>query len=373
MPLKDLQPFVNILVDHAKKELGDDLELVIHYGSRAKDYAEPGSDYDVSYVPAQGKNIWKNWQCLIDDICIDFYPMQWEGLEANANFDVDRTSVIVESRVLYHKSEEVLKRFQALQDRVSELQTPEKKGEMLAKAIRRFTETVYHLATLEHMCAEEDLRSWRKEAMAIADGIVHCLTVLNQTYFPKAWVRCIDKVAALPTCPQGIDRMLTTLAVDRSYENVRQAAIELVRQTRRLLVEEQRAGAKKREAGWKWINYPEWRAMCTKTLRACDSGNLVEANAAAMVYLSETALARAGYQEGVDYTSFNVVAEYSKSYDALRFPDIASCETQDEFAEFRRKLSAHDEQLKQLLVSEGLDLLSVTTEEDLKRSLLTHG
>lgn len=370
--MKDLLPFVDILVGHARKALGDDLELVIHYGSRAKDYAAPDSDYDVSYVPARGKNIWNNWQCLIDDICIDFYPMQWEGLEANANFDVDRTSVIVESRVLYHKSEEVLKRFQALKDRVSELQTPEKKGEMLAKAIRRFTETAYHLAALEHVCAEEDMRSWRKEAMGIADGIVHCLTVLNQTYFPKAWVRCLDKVTALPNCPEGIDRMLYTLAVDRSYVNVRQAAIELICQTRRLLVDRQRECTMKRGVGGNWINYPEWRAMCTKTIRACNNGNLVEANAAAMVYLSETALARAGHREGVDFTSFNVVAEYVKSYDALRFPDIVSCETPGELGEFLRKLSAHDEQLKQLLVSEGLDLLTVTTEEDLRRSLRSH-
>jgi hypothetical protein len=371
--MKDLFPFVEILIEHAKKVLGDDLELVIHYGSRAKDYAAPDSDYDISYVPSQGKNIWKNWTFLIDGVCIDFFPMQWEGLEGNANFNTDRTSVIIESRVLYHKSEEVLRRFQALKDRVAELQTPEKKGEMLAKAIRRFTETAYHLTALEHVCAKEDMRSWRMEALKIADGIVHCLTVLNQTYLRKSWVRCIDKMNDLPKRPEGIDRMLYTLAVDRSYVNVRQAAIELIRQTRRLLVDQQRACAKKAEVGGNWLFYPEWQAMCNKTIRACDGGNLIETNAEAMHYVSETALARAGHLEGVNYTAFNVVAEYSKGYDALGFPDIVSCDTRDEFAVFSRKLSAHDEQLKQLLVSEGFDLFSVETEDELRRLLLLHG
>ncbi len=371
--MKDLRPFVDILIEHARQVLGDDLELVIHYGSRTKDYAAPESDYDLSYVPSQGKQIWNNWTYLIDGVCIDFYPMQWEGLEGDANFEGHRTSVIIDSRVLYHKSEAVLKRFRALRGRISELQTPEKKGEMLAKAMRQFTRTAYHLAVLEHVCTKEDIRSWRMEALKIADGIVNCRAVLNQTWLPKAWVRCVEKVVALPIRPEGIDRLLRTLAVDRSYETVREAAIELICRTRGLLVDQQRSCAKKRKAGGDWLFYPEYRHMCTKATRACDGGNLIEANDQGMRYLSETASARASHREEVGYSSFNVVAEYSEKYDAMGFPDITSCESREGLAEFKSKLAAHDQHLQRLLVSEGRDLFMVHTEEDLKRSLLQHG
>jgi hypothetical protein len=244
---------------------------------------------------------------------------------------------------------------------------------MLEKAMKRFKEAAYHLVTLEHVCDPEDERSWRKEAFEVCENTVMSLAIVNQVLTRKWWVRSIDELGALSKRPADLEQSLKTISLSPSYDEVRKTAAGLVCSVRALLVEEQRRLMKRTHAWKVWLPYAEWHEMYRKAIRAGKKGNLCEVNATISFYISETALARAGLRESVDYSGFNILAEYGKEYDKAGFPNVPFCKSAEDLVFIAKSLEAHDQRLRALLKSEGLSLFEAESVEQLERLLEKNG
>ena len=77
----DVFKIADLLVSHAVKNHGDEIDLICYYGSQAQGTATEKSDLDIFYIPAEGKNPPVGHTFLIDDVLFDFWGISWNMME----------------------------------------------------------------------------------------------------------------------------------------------------------------------------------------------------------------------------------------------------------------------------------------------------
>jgi predicted nucleotidyltransferase len=119
----DVTYVTNLMVEKHLARLGEETELIFLFGSREKGTAHPNSDVDLCYTPVH-ESEWAHCTVTVEGILFDLFPLHWSQLERMADFDDPRTSLIMDARVVYHRTEEALTRFRGLQDRIRRLEQP---------------------------------------------------------------------------------------------------------------------------------------------------------------------------------------------------------------------------------------------------------
>ncbi|MFW6313675.1 MAG: hypothetical protein ACOC2N_07310 [Spirochaetota bacterium] len=113
-----------LVVSTSVERLGDEVQLVFHYGSTVHGGTQRWSDLDFSYVPRH-PTTWESITVLVDDILFDLYPLQWETLERMAEHDDWRATILADLEVVHAASDEVRTRLERLIRRHHELEQPE--------------------------------------------------------------------------------------------------------------------------------------------------------------------------------------------------------------------------------------------------------
>ena len=124
--MTDVFKIADILVSHAVRVHGDEIALIVYLGSYATGTAKSTSDLDIYYVPDDGKAESLSTTFVIGGLPFEFESMPWKVLEniANAksrNHWAVSASQIADAKVLYHRSDADLERFNALKARIAEL------------------------------------------------------------------------------------------------------------------------------------------------------------------------------------------------------------------------------------------------------------
>ncbi len=231
----DVFDVADSIVSKAIEELGSGVAIVALTGPRVRGTHTPESDLDMFYVPAQ--DIHASYTIVYRDILFDLFPLSWKRLEAWANYDDPRTSALVDSRVVYHRSSEDLQRFEELKATVARLQRPEHSVTMLEKASRILLDAASRLAVLDTH-AEPTLTATRSEAVKTLDTMLHCLAVANQTYFSTGFGRNLEEVLALPVRPADIEKQISAIVESQNGETIIKGASSLLGSIRALLLSE---------------------------------------------------------------------------------------------------------------------------------------
>ena len=326
----DVFKLADLFVAHAVQSHGNEVGIIAYYGSYALGEATPRSDLDLIFIPDEGKASSLAACFVLDGISFDFFPISWQRAERLANGSngwAVGPSLIATAKLFYTRSEADRQRFEALQARVAELQSPAHRPQMVQRALDHFKVAVFHLGNLRLALVEGDFSSIRKAAWQVVLAAVECLALVNQRYFQRGWDANLAEILQLQQRPAELEAWIFTLATADDVKQIAEAAESLVAATRAILRREQSVTGTEKGVG-KGVSsvfgdyYPELHDKVNKIVTRCENGNRVGASWAAMFIQDEVTRFIASAQGEANDESFNLYHEYAKHYRQLHLPEL---------------------------------------------------
>ncbi len=367
----DVFAVADLLVSHAVSTHGQDIDIIGYYGSRARgDYRE-GSDLDIFYVPAEGKNPPVGHTFLLQGLLFDFWGISWSLLEGFATGRrrgyAFAPGLVHQTKLLYARSEEQAARFARVQQMVLDLQKPEARPEMIGRALEMFGRVLGHLGNLRLAVTGGDLTDLRYAEWLLIQAVWECLALANQTFFERGLEKGLAELHKLALRPAQMEQLIAIISTSPDPNQVLSAAEELALDTRRILRELQKslpAPATVQEAFAQ--SYPELKDAAGKVLAACSKGDPVVASAAAWKLQHELTMISGDTERGPGRPEFDLYGEMASAYRGHGFPDLLTAEDLDDLAQ-RTKLL--DERLRQWLDSAAVSLCEFESVDEFKTSL----
>ena len=348
--------------DALLREMGDEVELIFQYGSYLTGSTHQYSDLDISYVPAH-ESTWHAITVMVDDTMVDLYPIHWSRLEKMANFDDISCSLLLENRIVYQRTELAAEYFRNLPARLQALRKADARPAMLRKAQDIFQKTGYQYYLLQQQAALGNQLACLHHGRHILQTILHCLIVCNQAPIDS---RKLDQLLALPKLPLNFAATMTRVTKATEPDAILSAYETLMHSTRELLLKEQRDVPRKEMtfAEVFYNAYPELKNDLQHLMLACERQEPFNINLTALYH--ELMIHMAQVCTGVEYSSFNSLAEYEQDLAGLGFPDLLPYVTAWDFAGLYEQCRIFDQRLQQYLTEHEVALNSFATVDDLK-------
>ncbi len=357
----DLEQTTKILQDALLQKMGDEVDLIFRYGSYTKGTAHRYSDLDISWVPAHDST-WYSITVLVSNTMVDFYPMHWSHLERMANVDDLSCTVLLESEIVYQRSEVQADRFRRLAARLRDLQQPAAYPAMLRKAQDIFQRTGYPYYLLRQQAEQGHRLSCMQQARHILRTVLHCLVVCNQAVVDT---RELNQVLALPKLPAGFASTVDQLTHSTDPDELLTTCETLLQTTRALLLGEQR-GVQRPDVTFREVfhaAYPELKGDLQHLMLACERRDMFDFNFISLYH--ELMIHMAQAFTGIGYSGFNSLAEYEQDLVALGFPDLLSYLVAGDLDGLHQRCQAFDVRLQQFLTEHDVPLCSFADVEAL--------
>jgi hypothetical protein len=361
----DIAQAVSILKTALLAQMGDKVDLIFRYGSRLRGNPHRYSDLDLSWVPAQ-ESTWHSITVMVGTTMIDLYPMHWSKLERMGNFDDASATVLLESEIIYQRTEAAAERFRQLGTRLREMQQPAAYPTMLARAHAIFERTGYPYYLLREQAGRGHRLSCMQHSRQILRAVCHCLAACNQS---PADTRKLDQVLALPKLPTDFAATVERLTHSTDPAELLSACETLMRSTRELLLAEQKKLATNQAAFPEVFEsgYPEFKNDVQHLMLACERRDMFNFNFISLYH--ELMIHMAQATSGVEYSGFNTVEDYEQDLTALGFPDLLAYLVAGDLDGLRQQCPAFDERLRQYLTERGVALCAFETLDDLETHL----
>jgi hypothetical protein len=197
---------------------------------------------------------------------------------------------------------------------------------------------------------------------------VECLALANQVFFDRGWAGMLAQLSRLHLQPEGLEAAIVAISTSADPAQIASSAERLVLGTRQVLRDLQQTLPAQAAIGEVFeSSYPEIKDGIRKVLNACERQQPVAASAAAWAIQSELSLmlsdlAHPGSQ------SFNRYSEVSGPYRQLGFPDLLLAPSGD-LAFLAEQVRQLDQQVRDWLRAQSIDLCAFENIDDLKRSL----
>jgi hypothetical protein len=373
--MADVFRIADILVSHAVQAHAGEIGIIAYCGSYAKGVASPTSDLDIYYVPDEGKAESLSSQFVLDGLPYDFWGVPWSFLENIVNGTSRRpwavaASLIADTKVLYHRSQDDLDRFNALKARIAELTTPECRSVMVGRALDAFRTTLFQLGQMRLAMAEGDGAGLRWAGRKVVHSAVNCLALVNQTYFSKGWGANLPQILALPDKPADLEGLIHTILMPQEPEPMLAAAGRLAEEVRHILRRAQASVAEPTEVQDVFVDFYYYVFEYKhKVLSACKRGDVVAAASAAFHMQEQICQLMSRVDRGFFGTDFNLLGEYLGGYEKAGFPDLLEPATHGDCEALARQVQRLDEKVKAWLKGHGIALNVLKSEEELRQFL----
>jgi hypothetical protein len=373
--MPDVFNIAEILVSHALRVHQDEIAIIAYCGSYATGQASPTSDLDIYYIPDDGKARSLSSQFIIDGLPYDFWPVSWRFAEDIANARSGRpwavsASLIADTRVLHHRSEKDLARFNALKARIAELTRPECRPTMVQRALSEFENTQFQLGQMRFALAHNDVPGMRWASRKFLYSAVNCLALINQTYFTRGWGANWSQVLEMAHKPDGLDSTARAILTSQDTSRVLEEANRLAQEVREILGAAQASVSESAEAGEVFKDFYffvfEYR---NKVLSACERGDVMAAGCAAFHLQEEICLHMSKVENGFYGTDFNLLGEYMSGYEQAGFPGLLESASKGDLVELARQVQRLDENVQEWFQSRSIDLNVLDNADDLRRFL----
>lgn len=365
----DFENVALLLKNTILRKLGDEVDLIFRYGSRVKGTAHAYSDLDISYTPVH-ESTWDSITLSVNDVLCDLYPIHWSKLEQMANFEDISTTVLIDNQIVYARCEESVSRFHTLQKRLHELCKPEARPVMVRKALENFQATGYPFYLLCEAAHDDHLLTCLQQSQTILRTVLHCVAIVNQAPIDT---RKLSEVLALPRLPDDFFRNVVHLIQAKISEEVLSSTETLLRTTRTLLLSEQ-GNYVRHETGYKDVfdsAYPELKNDLEHVILSAERRDLF--NIPVISLYQELMVHMAEAESGVQFTSFNSLADYEQDLGQIGFPNLLSPILERDFAQLKRDCADFDEKMKEFLLEKGVPLHSFHSMWDLEKYLKSIG
>jgi hypothetical protein len=373
--MPDVFRIAEILISHAVQAHAGEIAIIAYYGSHAKGQASPTSDLDILYVPDEGKAQSLSSQFVIDGLPYDFWGVPWTFLEDIANGSSGRpwavaASLIADTKVLYHRSQEDLDRFNALKARIAELTKPESRSIMVGRALDEFKTTLFQLGQMRFAVTEDDVAGMRWAGRKFVHSAVNCLALANQTYFSKGWGANMEEILAMSRKPADLEGLINAILMPQEPEHMLAAADRLAQEVRGILRTAQASISETADAQdvFKDFYYYVFEYK-NKVLSACERRDVMAADSAAFHLQELICQLMNKIDSGFYGEDFNLLGEYIGGYERAGFPDLLEPATQGDFETLARRAQQLDEQIKEWFKAHSIALNILESEEELRRFL----
>jgi hypothetical protein len=372
--MADVFEIAKILVSHAVRAHSSEIAIIAYYGSYAKGTASPTSDLDIYYVPDDGQAGSLSSQFVIEGLPYDFWGVPWRLLENIVNGSgrpwAVAASLVVDTEVLYHRSQADLERFNALKARITELTRPESRGIMVGRALETFKTTLFQLGQMRFAAAEGDWVGMRWAGHKLVYSAINCLALVNQTYFSKGWGANMAQVLAMAQRPADLEGLVHAVLTNRDTGQVLAAADRLAQEVRRILRAAQASGSEPAAAADVFKDFYFYVFEYTnKVLSACERGDVIAAGSAAFHMQEQICQLLHEVDSGFHGTDFNLLGEYIGGYVAAGFPDLLEPATQGDLETLAQRVQQLDKRVQEWLGEHSIPLNVLHSEEELRRFL----
>ncbi len=380
----DVFKVADLLVSRSIATHGDEIDLIAYYGSHAQGVARAGSDLDIFYVPAEGKDPPIGRTVLIEGLLFDFWAIRWETLEGFATGRIRGWSfapaIVHHAKPLYVRSEAQRARLDALKQKVLNLQSPEARPAMIQRALDAFSQVLVHLGNLRLAMAEGgDLAAGDLAAGDFADvrhagwktvlSAWECLCLANQTFCDQGWGKLLEQIPRLRARPDNLEALIVTISTSGEPALIAGAAEELALGTRQVLRDLQKTLAAERTARDVFGGaYPEIHDGIGKVLAACAGQRPVAASATAWFAQFDLSLMLNSLQSGANGWDFNLYSEIAPLYRERGFPDLMQAST-GELPALAEQARLLDARLRAWLRAQSIDLGEYATLAEFARAL----
>jgi hypothetical protein len=373
--MADVFRIAEILVSHAVRVHGEEVAIIAYCGSYAKGTASATSDLDIYYVPDNGKAASLNSQFVLDGLPYDFWPVSWTMAEEIANAQSHRpwavsASLIADAKVLYHRSQKDLDRFNALKSRIAELTKPESRGIMVGRALDAFRTTLFQLGQMRLAAAGGDTAGLHWAGWKFAGGAVNCLALINQTYFSKGWGANLPQILEMQQKPRDLEHMLQAILAPEGPDSTLVEADRLAKEVRRVLLAAQASVSEPSDAKDVLKDFYFYVFEYTnKILAACERMDVTAAASAAFHMQEEICQHMNKVELGFFGTDFNLLGEYSGAYAKAGFPDMLESASTGNLVELARQVRRLDEKMREWLERHAIELNILDSEDELRQFL----
>ena len=361
----DITSTINLMQAALLREMGDDVELIIRFGSHVRGNTHAYSDLDIAYVPREGAP-YHAITVMVDETLVDLFPMSWSWLQRMATYDAIQCTVLTHSEIIYWRDESAVSRYWTLVDEMLARQRPEARPEMVRRALEIFQRTGYPYYLLREAAADGRLTACFFHARRILDTVLHTLGVVNQSCLDT---RKLSEVLALRLLPADFAATLDRLTTATTPDAIVAATDELLRTTRALLVTEQ-ARVLAGETSYPAVlhgAYPELKGDLQHVMLAAEREDWFDLKLFSFYHELMIHLAEA--ETGVPYDGFNGLVDYEQDLLALGFPDLTADVVAGDFAALHRHSAEFDARLRAFLVERGVALQSFSDLDELRSHL----
>jgi len=373
--MPDVFEIAEILVSHAVRVHGEEIAIIAYYGSHAKGLASPTSDLDIFYIPDAGKAKSLCSQFVLDGLPYDFWPVSWELAEDIANARSNRpwavsASLIADAKVLYHRSQEDLDRFNALKARIAELAQPPSRGIMVGRALDEFKTTLFQLGQMRLAATGGDMAGMHWAGLKFASSAVNCLALVNQTWFTKGWGANLPQILAMRHKPAGLEDTLKGIMASGPPDDILEQADRLAHEVRGILLAAQASLAETSAARDVFKDFYFFVVeYVSKVLAACERVDVMAARSAAFHLQEEICQLMHKVEHGFYGTDFNLLGEYAGAYEKAGFPNLLESASQGDLAALARQARQLDARVREWFERHSIELNVLADKEALRRFL----
>jgi hypothetical protein len=373
--MADVFRIAEILVSHAVQAHEGEVAIIAYYGSHAKGRASPTSDLDIYYIPDEGKAETLSSQFVIDGLPYDFWGVPWALLENIVNGRSGRpwavaASLVADTQVLYHRSQEDLDRFNALKARIAELTLPENRAVMVGRALVEFKTTLFQLGQMRFAIDEGDVAGMRWAGRKFVHSAINCLALVNQTYFGKGWGGNMSAILAMSQKPAGLEDSIRVIGMPQDTEHMLAAAERLAREVRGILRSAQALVSEPTNAQDVFRDFYYYVfEYKNKVLSACKRRDVIAAGSAACHMQEQICQLMNKVDNGFYGEDFNLLGEYSEGYHEAGFPDLLDPATRGDLDALATRVQQLDEEVKEWLGMRSIPLNVLESEEELRHFL----
>lgn len=344
------------------ERLGDEVDLIFHYGSMIGGTTHRWSDFDFSYVP-QHTSTRAHFTLMVNDILFDLYPLHWLTLERMGEWDDWRSTILLNLNITYARNDEVTKRMDDIRARhISHLE-PNARRTMTEKALRRYQDTGYEYYQLIRQGRSGNLDACFHHANRVVQVVLHTLIILNQS---TEDTRKLEQMLHLKLLPDQFDGMIGRITSASSVNELIRAIDELLDSTHDLLLNRQASDLKVDPSYPTQLDsgYPELKSDLQHVILACERRDALAAQTKLLSFLHELHLHLARAADGVEYSLFNSPAEYDQALIGKGFPALLSLACNGRFDELAAACLEFDQRLRSFLTTLSVQLNCFTSREE---------
>ena len=371
--MSDVFAVARLLIDHAVKNCGQEVDIIAYYGSHARGEARDDSDLDIFYIPADGKNPPIGRTFLLDGLLFDFWGINWNVVEGLSTGRIRgwafAPALVHHAKILHARSDDQVARLEGLKKQILDLQKPSARPQMIRRALGNFGNIVAHVANLSLAVDQGDLTDARYAGWKVVQSTWECLALANQVFFDRGLAKGLSESDKFKDKPAELDQLIQTITTSPDPGQIFAASERLAMNMRQVLRRVQKSVPSNTTIHKQFRQvYPEMRDIVGKLLAACERGDSIAAHAEAMSLQYDVTLTLDQTTQGVGHGDFNLYSELAALFRELQFPDLLQF-TSGNLEELGAQARLFDERFRRFLSEHSVDLCELDTLDELEQSL----